>query len=122
MKKSILIIDRDPFILLAFKRILVKEKINVLLASNFEEVKQKYKDSKPVIVIFDFDYKSLNTDSIAQLKLIFPKTPIMVFTAFSNTITYSMALQMGADLYMTKPFNIPDMLQKIKKFIYPEQL
>jgi DNA-binding response OmpR family regulator len=47
----------------------------------------------------------------------FAKTPIMIVSAKDDSGSKERAMQLGANAYITKPFNVDALLQKIKELV-----
>ena len=47
----------------------------------------------------------------------FAKTPIMIVSAKDDSASKERAVQVGANAYLTKPFNVDELLSKIKELI-----
>ena len=45
----------------------------------------------------------------------FAKTPIMIVSAKDDSASKERAIQLGANAYLTKPFNVDELLGKIKE-------
>ncbi len=118
MKNLIIIIDDDPAILLAFKKLLKKKNYEICTFSRWDQAEDELISKSPVLIILDMKIPA--TEGIALLKRIklnFPEIPVVAMTAFSNIFTEKEVLQTGADGYLTKPFEITSMLINIEKYI-----
>ena len=47
----------------------------------------------------------------------FAKTPIMIVSAKDDSGSKERAIQLGANAYLTKPFNVDELLRKIRELV-----
>ena len=47
----------------------------------------------------------------------FAKTPIMIVSAKDDSVSKERAIQLGANAYLTKPFNVDELLRKIRELV-----
>lgn len=83
-----------------------KEALNFLKYSNYD------------LVILDIMMPQLNGfEVIKNLRIINNNTPILLLTAMDDTENKVKGLNLGADDYLTKPFNFDELLARIKAII-----
>jgi len=116
-KTKILIIDDMPSHLLLLRTILEEDGFEVITSENGENALQSLKNDKAVELIlldimmpeFDgFDF----LDKINEIETI--KMPVIVVSAKSDNTSIQKAIDKGAYDYLTKPFNIQDIRNKVK--------
>ncbi|MGD9489173.1 MAG: response regulator [Calditrichaceae bacterium] len=118
MKNLIIIIDDDPAILLAFKKLLKKKNYDICTFSRWDQAEDELISKSPVLIILDMKIPAAEGIALLKrIKLNFPEIPVVAMTAFSNIFTEKEVLQTGADGYLTKPFEITSMLTNIEKYI-----
>jgi DNA-binding response OmpR family regulator len=113
MKKTIIICDDDEGILEVVKIVLEEKGYDVIALSNPEKVLDTIKNSSPHLILLDLWMPILNGDLITQTLKSSEETkniPVIIFSA--NKDTAEIAKQIGADNYLTKPFDI-DQLEKL---------
>ena len=121
MRRSILVFDEDPAILIAFKKVLQKENYGIITCSNANKVLDLIKKKDPFLVILKVkQHDSADLDLLIRLKKLFPRLPVLFMTAFTNIFNEKEAFELGADDYLKKPFEIHDMLAKVRR--YSDQL
>ena len=73
------------------------------------------------LVISDVQMKPMDGfELLDKLKSRFPNLPVLLMTAFATVDKAVKAIQNGASDYMTKPFEIQELLNKIEQTIAPE--
>ena len=118
MKNSILVVDDEVGILIAFRKILEHENFFIITSAYPREALEIISTQNPQLVILDIKMPEISGYSLLrQIKKRYPKIPVMIMTAYSNIFTEQDILQMGADGYLKKPFEIQEMLTKVKQFV-----
>ena len=116
-KSKILIIDDMPSHLLLLKTILEEEGFDVITSENCQDALQTLENDKAVELIlldimmpeFDgFDF----LDKINELEV--NKLPVIVVSAKTDNLSIQKAIDKGAYDYLTKPFNIQDIRNKVQ--------
>ncbi|MGE4231785.1 MAG: sigma-54-dependent transcriptional regulator [Bacteriovoracia bacterium] len=117
---SVLVVDDDEVARKLLKEILDREGYEVTLASSGEEaiecsppgVLEKYYS----VVISDIRMLELDgLDVLKHFKENFPKTVVILMTAFGSMETAVSAIKEGAFDYISKPFKIEDLKNTIQK-------
>jgi CheY-like chemotaxis protein len=106
-KKRVLIADDEPGIRLAVTRMLDKDYI-VLEASNGEEAVQVAGRERPDVILMDLMMPKMDGYTACSLIKADQGTktiPVIILTGIGHEFNKKFAMEMGADGYMTKPFN-----------------
>ena len=114
-KKKILIADDETGIRLTVGRILDKDYI-VLEAANGEEAVEIAKGQKPDLILMDLIMPKMDGyAACSQIKAdeATKGIPVVILTAVGHELNKKFATEMGAEGYITKPFNIQDLLDVI---------
>jgi twitching motility two-component system response regulator PilG len=75
---------------------------------------------KPDLITLDLMMPGLTGFELCELLHQDPRfanTPILIVSAKDDTASKERARQLGARAYLTKPFNVDDLLQKIQELI-----
>ncbi|MEK3973839.1 response regulator [Psychrobacillus sp. FSL K6-1267] len=105
--KHLLIVDDQLGIRMLLKEVFAQEGYEISLASNGYEA-LKLVEEKPINGVL-LDMKIPGMDGIQILKKMkkeFPDLPIMMMTAYGELNLIQEAMDLGASLYFTKPFDI----------------
>ncbi|WP_462324544.1 sigma-54-dependent transcriptional regulator [Desulfoplanes sp.] len=114
--EKILVVDDDPQLRQSFERILQQECYHVLTAASAENGIAVVRSDKPDLVIMDFRLPGMTgLEGYKEIQKIDAKLPVIIMTAFGTTDTAIEATKLGAFDYIVKPFDIPDILELIKK-------
>lgn len=114
---SVLAVDDDPQILRALRINLVARGYTVHTASTGSEALRSAATHKPDVVILDLGLPDLDgTDVIHGLRG-WTTMPIIVLSARIDSIDKVVALDAGADDYVTKPFGMDELMARLRAAI-----
>jgi len=114
-KKKILIADDETGLRLTVGRILDKDYV-VLEAANGEEAVEIAKGQKPDLILMDLIMPKMDGyAACSQIKAdeATKGIPVVILTAVGNELNKKFATEMGAEGYITKPFNIQELMDVI---------
>ena len=112
---KILLIEDDPAILLGLEELFQSENYNVLSTYDGKEGFNLALSRIPDIIILDINLPSLSgLDICRQLRENNFKNPIIMLTARSEQIDKIIGLEIGADDYLTKPFDPRELLSRVR--------
>jgi len=120
MTGEILVVDDEPNIILSLEFLMKKEGYQVRTASNGEEALHALQESKPDLVLLDVMMPRMNGYEVCQAVRSDPKLSsvrIIMLTAKGRDIEREKGLALGADDYVTKPFAMRDLVDKVKYFM-----
>lgn len=116
---KILIIDDEVDLVETIRFSLELEGFQVLAAHNGEEGLNLARKEKPDLILLDLMLPKIDGYKICRLLKFDEKykhIPILMLTARSQEKDRLLGLETGADEYITKPFDLPDLINKIKKY------
>ncbi|MFN0197159.1 MAG: sigma-54-dependent transcriptional regulator [Planctomycetaceae bacterium] len=113
---TVLIVDDEPAICWALEQALVDHGHRVLTVATGEDALELADHTHPDVVLMDV--RLPGSDGIAVMKLLhrrYAQTPVIVMTAFGNLETAVDAVSHGAYEYLTKPFDLDDAVEVIRR-------
>jgi len=110
----ILVIDDEPQIRRALRTILGAHLFRVSLASNGEEGLAMAASLQPDLVILDLGLPDIDGIEVCQRLREWSQVPIIVLSVRDSERDKVIALDRGADDYLTKPFGIEELLARIR--------
>ena len=110
----ILLIDDEPQILRALKTILSAGHFRVLSAVNGEQGIALAASQSPDVIILDLTLPDMDGIQICEQIREWSTVPIIVLSVRDSEHDKVAALDKGADDYLTKPFNIEELLARIR--------
>lgn len=115
----ILVADDDPSVRELCQIILGTEGYDVLLAESAEEGIALAREQRPDLVLLDWMMPGVDgMDALLALKKD-PATaeiPVVMLTALDGMPQITLATYNGADGYVTKPFEVDDLLSLVRRF------
>ena len=116
-KNTVLLIDDDENICKVVKLYLEKDGFDILIANDGQAGLDMFATSEPDIVLLDIMMPGL--DGIEVIKRIRKDSnvPVIMLTAKGDTFDKVLALELGADDYIVKPFEPKELIARIKAVI-----
>ncbi len=110
----ILVIDDEPQILRALRTILTSKQFKVTVASRGEEGLALVAAQPPDVIILDLSLPDMDGFEVCARLREWTQVPIIVLSVRESERDKVMALDKGADDYLTKPFGIEELLARIR--------
>ncbi len=125
MAETILVADDEASIRDLARLYLEKEGFRVLTADNGAQALAKARDDSPALLVLDLMMPEIDGWEVCRrLRSEGDMLPILILTARDQDIDKIVALEMGADDYLTKPFAFEELLARIhavtRRFDQPE--
>ena len=115
MAKNILIVDDAAFMRMMIKDILTKNGYNVVgEAENGLKAVEKYTELKPDLVLMDLTLPFFNGYYWCSEIRKVSDAPIIVISSAGDDMNLVMAINMGADDFLAKPFSMEVVVAKIQ--------
>jgi DNA-binding response OmpR family regulator len=114
----ILVLDDDPDIGIMIKIMLEYKGYSVILTDRGEKAQEIIRTDNINLLIMDMLLSGVNgTDMCAELKKnpLTSSIPIMMISAHPNA--KQICIDAGADVFISKPFDMPDILEKIARLM-----
>ena len=111
---KILVIDDETSIRKFLKVSLEASNFEVHEAQNGKEGLQKIIEVKPSLVILDHGLPDMNGIEVLKKLREWSTVPVIFLTVRDNDEDKVLALDNGADDYLTKPFSLPELLARIR--------
>lgn len=113
MRENILIIEDDKDIGEILRFALMKEGYKVKVNPNGLEAEEETKVFKPDLILLDIMLNDTDGFSVCR-KISNYKIPIIMLTARIDIMDKILGLELGADDYITKPFDIREVITRIR--------
>jgi DNA-binding response OmpR family regulator len=118
MKKTILLIEDEPHIVLGLRDALEFEGFGVLAAGRGREGIALAKAERPDAIMLDLTLPDMNGYAICEeLRRLDPFVPIVMLTARSQETDKIRGLDAGADDYVTKPFSVNELIARLRAIL-----
>ena len=114
MQNKILIIEDELAICDILSYALNKEGFKVSCALSGEQGFKIIEDFKPEIIILDLMLPDISGFEICKRVTLEYKIPIIMLTARDDIVDKVLGLELGAEDYITKPFDVREVLARVK--------
>ncbi|MCO6452415.1 MAG: response regulator transcription factor [Caldilineales bacterium] len=114
MSNQILIIEDDPSIGKLLRRALILEGYQVEMAADGYTGLEYFARDEPSLVILDLMLPGINGIEVCKRIRDDSNTPILMLTARDAVDDRVLGLDSGADDYVTKPFDIDELLARVR--------
>jgi len=118
--KKILIVDDETDIVEILQFVLEAEGYKCITAYDGEEGLKLAKNSMPDLIILDVMMPKINGYKICRLLKFdnkYKNIPILMITARSQDEDKVIGEETGADEYITKPFKVDEVVEKVKNYL-----
>ena len=113
MQKKILVVEDDGNIADLIRIYLEKDGFAVVIAGDGGSGIQKFREVNPDLVLLDVMLPVMDGWQVCSMIRKTDKTPIIMLTAKEETDDKVHGLELGADDYITKPFEVKELLARI---------
>ncbi|WP_062050793.1 response regulator transcription factor [Bacillus sp. JCM 19034] len=114
---KVLIIEDDHQLRSLMKEVLEKETYDVSVQTDFKTVVEDFISIKPDLVLLDINLPYYDGYFLCHSLRKHSNVPIVMISARSDEVDQVMAIEYGADDYITKPFTFDILLSKVKATI-----
>ena len=118
MGKRVLIVDDEQDIVETIQFVLESQGYECICAYDGEVGLKRAKDNTPDLIVLDVMMPNINGYKISRLLKFdakYKNIPILMLTARSQKEDKLIGEETGADIYMTKPFDIEELVNNVKK-------
>ncbi|HYO89496.1 MAG TPA: response regulator transcription factor [Candidatus Limnocylindrales bacterium] len=117
MADTILVVDDEQHIIDLAKIYLEIEGFKVASCTDGLEALQRIADDRPALVVLDLMLPGLDGWEVCRRVRATSDVPIIMLTARSDDIDRIVGLELGADDYLTKPFNPRELVARVKAIL-----
>jgi two-component system alkaline phosphatase synthesis response regulator PhoP len=118
--KKILVVDDEPDLVETVRYPLEMEGYQVLVAYNGEDALNQARKDSPDLIILDLMLPKLDGYKVCRLLKFderYKHIPVLMLTAKTQEKDRLLGKETGADEYMTKPFDIDKLLERVKFYL-----
>lgn len=114
MSNKILVVDDDINICELLQLYLENEGYTVFVANNGQEAVDKFAAKEPDLVLLDIMLPKMDGWQVCREIRKTSSAPIIMLTAKGETFDKVLGLELGADDYVTKPFDAKEVMARVK--------
>ena len=112
--EKILVVDDDTNICELLRLYIEKEGYNVSIANTGMQAVKMFAEHQPDLMLLDIMLPELDGWQVCREVRKYSNKPIIMLTAKGETFDKVLGLELGADDYITKPFEAKEVLARIK--------
>lgn len=113
----LLLIEDDPQFRLLLSTTLESQEYQVLAVATGREGLIAARNRKPSLLILDLGLPDIDGQDVIRRLRLWSELPIIVLSARNQESDITLALDNGADDYLTKPFSTAELLSRIKALL-----
>jgi DNA-binding response OmpR family regulator len=113
-KQNIMVVDDDPNIAHLVQLYLEKEGFDVTVCFRGDEALAAFRQNPPSLMVLDIMLPGMDGWQVCRAVRQISAIPIIMLTAKDETFDKVLGLELGADDYMTKPFESKELVARIK--------
>src|SRR5215470_19067475 len=117
MSETIFLVDEEQHIIDLAKMYLEQEGWKTTSATDGTAALQRILSEKPSLVVLDLMLAGLDGWEVCRRVRAQSDVPIIMLTARSDDIDKIVGLELGADDYMTKPFNPRELVARVRAIL-----
>jgi len=114
---KIMIIEDDTQLRNQVKEVLLGYGYEVYAIETFHNVEEQFESIKPHLVLLDINLPHYDGNYYCRIFRRYSKIPIVITSARNSDMDQILSMELGADEYIVKPFNIQVLMAKINALI-----
>lgn len=111
---SILVVDDEPSFREGLRQALKQEGFIVFLAADGEEALEVWRANKPDLVLLDVMLPRMSGIDVCREIRAVDETPVIMVSARNEEIDAVVALEVGADDYVAKPYRVRELVARMR--------
>ncbi|GAA0103790.1 response regulator transcription factor [Paraclostridium sordellii] len=120
---TIMIIDDNEQLQIEIGNLLISNRYNIIKPKEFNNIPKLIKEENPDLILLDINLPQDDGFKICTEVRSFSKVPIIFITSRNTNIDELMAITLGGDDFITKPYNTQILLARINSILkraYPD--
>ncbi len=120
--QTVLIVDDEPNIIELARLYLERDGYNVEGVTNGQDALSKYNTLNPDLIILDLMLPDIDGFEVCRQIRAKSSVPILMLTARKEDVDKIVGLELGADDYLTKPFNPRELVARVRAILRRYQM
>lgn len=117
MNPTILVVDDDQHIIELAKMYLEQDNFSVISATDGAKAIDRVFDDNPALIILDLMLPEIDGWEVCKQVRAKSDVPIIMVTARDDDVDKIVGLELGADDYLTKPFNPRELVARVRAIL-----
>ena len=110
----VLVVEDEPGIASVLSAYLERDCLRIRVAQDGEEALQHFRQWRPDLVLLDIHLPKVDGVDVLRMIRNDSQTPVIMVTALADDVDKLLALRLGADDYVVKPFNPPEVVARVR--------
>lgn len=106
----VLVVEDEPGIAGVLSAYLERDGLRIRMAQDGEEALQSFRQLRPDLVLLDIHLPKVDGVDVLRMIRNDSDVPVIMVTALADDVDKLLALRLGADDYVVKPFNPPEVV------------
>ena len=115
--ETVLVVDDEPNIVDLAKLYLEQDGFDVIVATDGRQALERIAEEEPALVVLDLMLPEVDGWEVCRRVRAESDLPILMLTARDDDVDKIVGLELGADDYMTKPFNPRELVARVKAIL-----
>jgi len=118
--KKILVVDDEVDLVKTISFSLGRMGYTVLVSHNGEDALNRARKESPDLILLDIMLPKLDGYKVCRLLKFderYKHIPILMLTAKTQEKDRTLGMETGADEYITKPFDVDELMEKVKSYL-----
>ena len=110
ISRRILVVDDEPMVCDSIRRVLAADKHQVQTAACGQEALALFQSGAFDLVILDYEMPDMKGDKLAAaIKALVPTQPILMITAYTESLRHTGSFPLAVDRVLGKPFDVQEL-------------
>jgi CheY-like chemotaxis protein len=116
MARRILVVDDESQVCDSIRRILALDQHEVETVASARDALTSFQPGKFDLIIIDYEMPDTKGDKLAAaIKALAPDQPVMMITAYAETLRLAGSFPLSVDLVMSKPFDVREFRETVRQ-------
>jgi len=118
MARRLLVVDDQAAVCDSIKRVLAPDPYEVETANSGQDALVAVQTTKFDLIILDYEMPVMKGDKVAAaIKALAPQLPIMMITAYGESLRLAGSFPLAVDLVIGKPFDVREFREAVRHLL-----